>query len=93
MIKHILKSILVVFIFQSSFYNLMGQSSFNFELSLVPVNITNLPGLHSYAHAQHNGKWLIIGGRLDGIHPRQPFNSFPSTQNNTNIYVIDVTTS
>ena len=43
MIKHILKSILVVFIFQSSFYNLMGQSSFNFELSLVPVNITNLP--------------------------------------------------
>lgn len=68
----------------------LSQNSFTYELSLVPVNIPNLPGLHSYSHAQSNGKWLIIGGRKDGIHPRQPNQSFPASQNNTDIYVIDI---
>lgn len=67
-----------------------GQDSFNYNLLLEPVNIAGLPGLHSYAYAQHNGKWLIIGGRLDGVHARQPFNAFPQAQNNTQIMVIDV---
>jgi len=67
-----------------------GQESFNFSLAIEPVIISDLPGLHSYAVAQHDGKWLLIGGRLDGMHARQPFNSFPSSQNNTEIYVIDV---
>lgn len=81
----------LLFFFVSS--NILAQNSFNYELSLVPVNINNLTGLHSYSHAQHNGKWLIIGGRKDGLHPRQPNSSFPSLQNNTDIYVIDVATS
>ncbi|TVR75884.1 MAG: T9SS C-terminal target domain-containing protein [Chitinophagaceae bacterium] len=70
--------------------NAPGQSNFNYELSLVPVSVTNLPGLHSYAYAQYEGKWLIIGGRKDGLHARQPFNAFPASQNNTNIFVVDV---
>jgi len=70
--------------------NAQSQSNFNYELSIVPVSVTNLPGLHSYAFAQHQGKWLIIGGRKDGLHARQPFNSFPASQNNTDIYVVDV---
>ena len=71
-------------------FSLLGQSTFNYELSLVPVNLPELPGLHSYVFAQHNGKWLIIGGRKDGLHARQPFNSFPSSQNNTDIYMVDL---
>jgi hypothetical protein len=67
-----------------------GQDSFNYTLLLEPVNITGVPGLHSYAYAQHNGKWLIVGGRLDGVHARQPFNAFPQSQNNTQVMVIDV---
>ena len=51
--------------------------------------IPGLPGLHSFVIAQDNGKWLIIGGRKDGSHARQPFRSFPGDENNTNIYVID----
>ncbi len=70
--------------------NSFGQESFNFSVQLEPVIIPDLPGLHSYAIAQHNGKWLVIGGRKDGMHARQPVNSFPSSQNNTEIYVIDV---
>lgn len=67
-----------------------AQDSFNYFVQLQPVSIPGLPGLHSYAHAQHNGKWLIVGGRKDGLHPRQPFSSFPSASNNTDIYVIDI---
>lgn len=67
-----------------------GQSAFNYELSLVPVAVPNLPGLHSYAYAQDQGKWLILGGRKDGLHARQPFNAFPADQNNTDIYVVDI---
>jgi hypothetical protein len=69
-----------------------AQNTFPYNVQLTPITIANLPGLHSYAFAQHNGKWLIIGGRKDGIHARQPFNAFPNTQNNTDIYVVDVAT-
>lgn len=71
-------------------YATNAQTAFNYSVHITPVSITGLPGLHSYAYAQHNGTWLVIGGRADGLHPRQPFNSFPQSQNNTNIYVIDV---
>lgn len=64
--------------------------SFNYTTLLTPVQIQGFPGLHSYAYAQHNGKWLIIGGRKEGIHARQPFASFPATKNNTDIYVVDI---
>lgn len=69
---------------------LFAQSTFDYQIQLNPVTIPNFPGIHSYAFAQHNGKWLIIGGRIDGIHARQPFNSFPASSNNTMIYVVDV---
>lgn len=61
----------------------------NFSVLVQPYSIPNLPGLHSFAAAQYDGKWIIIGGRKDGLHLRQPFNSFPSADNNTNIYVVD----
>tara|TARA_R110002096_G_scaffold295939_3_gene490327 strand:+ start:7174 stop:8784 length:1611 start_codon:yes stop_codon:yes gene_type:complete len=83
------------FILSTIFYVAIGataiaQSSFNYSIDLNPITINNFPGLHSFVHAQQNGKWLIIGGRKDGLHARQPFNSFPANQNNTDIYVIDI---
>lgn len=70
----------------------LAQTTFDYNVVLTPITVSGLPGLHSYAFGQHNGKWLIIGGRKDGIHARQPFNAFPSTQNNTNMYVVDIAT-
>ena len=67
-----------------------AQTSFPYVVELQPVTVPGLPGLHSFAFAQHGGKWLIIGGRKDGIHARQPFNAFPESQNNTDIYVVDL---
>ena len=65
---------------------------FGYNVKLSAVSFTNAPGLHSFAFAQFDGKWLIIGGRKDGLHARQPNFSFPAANNNTDIYVIDINT-
>jgi hypothetical protein len=77
--------IALFFLSQNSF----AQDNFPYEVLIVPVNISGVVGLHSYVYAQHDGKWLVIGGRRDGIHARQPFNAFPANQNNGLLYVID----
>lgn len=86
--KIFLKIIAIIFVFQSSF----AQSDFPYDVVLTPVTVAGLPGLHSYAFGQHNGKWLVIGGRKDGLHARQPFNAFPGSLNNTDMYVVDIAT-
>jgi hypothetical protein len=60
-----------------------------FDIALEPVKIEGLAGLQSYAFGQHNGKWLIIGGRLDGLHRRQPFAAFDEDGHNRRLFVID----
>ena len=70
----------------------IAQTTFDYNVVLTPVTVSGLPGLHSYAYGQHNGKWVIIGGRKDGVHARQPFNAFPDAQNNKDIYVVDIAT-
>lgn len=60
-----------------------------FGIYLEPVNISNLGGVQAYAFGQHAGKWLIVGGRLDGLHRRQPWASFDAAGNNTQLLVID----
>ncbi len=61
----------------------------DYTMVLTPITVNQAPGIHSYAFAQHNGEWLIIGGRLDGLHARQPFRSFAAAGNNTDIFVIN----
>lgn len=60
-----------------------------FNISIEPLNISGLGGLQSYAFGQHEGKWLIIGGRLDGLHRRQPFAAFDEAGHNTQLFVVD----
>jgi hypothetical protein len=84
-----MKSIVTFFFLVFSCF-IFSQSTFDYQIQLNLISVPNFPGIHSFAFAQHNGKWVIIGGRLDGIHARQPFNAFPSSNNNTNIYVVDV---
>lgn len=67
---------------------LVGQS-FNYEVVLEPITIDNLGGLQSFAHGEHDGQWLIVGGRLDGLHQRQPFASFDLAGHNDQLIVVD----
>ena len=81
------KQLLTLFVFLLSI-TLRSQTA-PFNISIVPMNIDGLGGLQSFAFAQHNGKWLIVGGRLDGLHRRQPFAAFDVAGNNNQIIVID----
>jgi len=60
-----------------------------FQIAIEPMNISGLGGIQSFAWGQHNGKWLIIGGRLDGLHRRQPFAAFDIAGHNNQLIVID----
>ena len=60
-----------------------------FNIALAPVNINGLSGLQSYVFAQHHGKWLLAGGRLDGLHRRQPFATFDLAGHNRLLRVVD----
>lgn len=79
-------SFIALLLFQ--FY-LSAQQTFDYEVVIEPLEIQGLIGLQSFVFGQSDGKWLIIGGRKDGIHARQPFNAFPANNNNTSLYVID----
>lgn len=60
-----------------------------FDIQLTPIQVEGVGGLQAFAFGQHEGKWLIIGGRLDGLHRRQPFASFDVAGHNTQLNVVD----
>lgn len=62
----------------------------DFELELEPMTIDDAPGIHSFSLGVDSlGRWLVIGGRVDGLHERQPFAAFMADDNNKNAFVID----
>ena len=60
-----------------------------FQLYLEPITIEGLPGIQAYAWGQHDGLWLIIGGRIDGLHRRQPWATFNPDGRNISLFVVD----
>jgi len=73
----------------------------SFTLDVVAADSSNLPALHSFAVGEASGKWLLIGGRTNGMHPlvassnggkTPPPNAFPTSQANTNLWVVDPVT-
>src|SRR5438876_12005356 len=57
---------LLVFILVLQFKILFAQAPFTLEVE--QASIPNAPKIHSFAFAQANGKWLFIGGRINGLH-------------------------
>ncbi len=58
-------------------------------IQLVPVQIDNMPALHSGVVCSYNGRWLFIGGRSNGLHGFQGANLFGSSTQNRSVYVVD----
>ena len=62
-----------------------------FTVEIEPLSISNAPNVHSFSWGEtSDGKWVIIGGRIDGLHQRQPFAAFLESSNNKNVTLIDV---
>jgi hypothetical protein len=64
--------------------------TFPYTVSLTPISVQGFNGLHSYAFASQGNKVILIGGRKDGMHARQPFNAFPANNNNADIILLDL---
>ncbi|MBP6024935.1 hypothetical protein [Ferruginibacter sp.] len=62
---------------------------FPFIIRLEQMEINNMPALQSFAYATWQGKWLLIAGRKDGLHRRQPWATFDEEGQNKHIYVVD----
>ena len=69
-----------------------------FTVELDKLDSSGLPGLHSYSLAQANGKWLVVGGRTNGMHEltqssdggaTPPPNAFPPSKANQRVWVIE----
>ena len=68
--------------------NLFAQDQFTVQIE--PLIITDAPNVHSFSWGKtSDGKWIILGGRIDGLHQRQPFAAFQENDNNKSVYVID----
>lgn len=67
----------------------MSAQSPPFNIVLEPLDIPELGGLQSYAFGQYDDKWLLVGGRLDGLHRRQPWASFDQAGHNDQLIVVD----
>lgn len=61
-----------------------------FSVTLMQEDMAGFPALQSYAFGVWEGKWVLIGGRKDGLHRRQPWASFWTEDNNDVVYVVDV---
>ncbi len=83
-----MKKILITLAVITFNLNLFGQTA-PFNVVIEPVNTSNLGGLQSFAFGQDNGKWLLVGGRLDGLHRRQPWASFDIAGHNNQLIVVD----
>ena len=66
----------------------IGQQT-TFEVKIEPMTIVGLGGMQGYAFAQDSGRWLLIGGRIDGLHRRQPFAAFDVAGLNNYLTVVD----
>lgn len=77
-----MKSILsTIFIFISIVFHAQ-------EITLHPINWPTLTGLQSYTWGSVGEDYIVMGGRLDGLHRRQPFASFDIAGHNTQIQLL-----
>jgi hypothetical protein len=59
------------------------------NVSLESVSWANWPALQSFAIGEWQGEWLVVGGRTDGLHQRQPWAAFSSAGQPQTLWVLN----
>lgn len=60
----------------------------DFSVVTHPFTVNGFEGVQSFVSATYEDYILIIGGRKDGLHQRQPFASFLASGNNTTLHLL-----
>lgn len=58
-----------------------------FRIVVEAEPFADFPALQSFSIGEYNGHWIILAGRKDGLHRRQPFAAFAPAGANAMIYV------
>ena len=72
-----------------SFFISVSNGQDLFSVHILPSSINSTPAIHSGAFAKYNGKWIFIGGRIDGLHIMQANQAFPYYGRNDSVFVVD----
>ncbi|MEZ5031382.1 MAG: T9SS type A sorting domain-containing protein [Saprospiraceae bacterium] len=67
----------------------MAQTAPPLIVTLEEADGWDLPGVQSFVLGDQGQTWVIIGGRTDGLHRRQPWATFQPEGNNSQIIVVD----
>ncbi|MFA6916557.1 MAG: hypothetical protein WC222_09185 [Parachlamydiales bacterium] len=64
-----------------------------FFLDVEQLDFSLPSGIQSFVRASYKGKWLLLAGRVNGLHNfNNDNNNFPPSLQNTTVYVVDVET-
>jgi len=65
---------------------------YRLEIRDVETSGFDLPTLHSFAAAKHDGKWVLLAGRTNGLHGFEQggLGNFPPQSQNRDVWVIDI---
>jgi hypothetical protein len=85
-----MKSFLSIFITLTLNIVVNSQNKYPFRITLEPIIPESFKGVQSYTWAKDGNHVLLIGGRTDGLHRRQPFASFNKQYNNRELVVLDL---
>lgn len=71
--------------------SLTNNLGYTIGLRQVDFGIQELPTLHSYAMGTHDGKWIMLAGRTNGLHgfTNSGQTNFPVASQNRDVWVID----
>lgn len=73
--------------------DLSFSQSLPFSVYVEPMSIPGMVGVQSFCYGTNNGKWLIVGGRTDGLHKSMGMGMmgppFPASSNNNQVIVVD----
>jgi hypothetical protein len=90
-LRYLLPALLLVLCKADTAHAQYGQMP-PFTISMEAITTSVIPGLHSFAFARSGDKWLIIGGRTNGLHGLNSSDGFPPEYKNEDVIVIDTTT-
>lgn len=69
---------------------ILSEDSLPFTLEIEQASFGLPTGLQAFVFAIYDGKWIILGGRTNGLHGFADVgNNFPPSFQNTSVYVID----
>jgi hypothetical protein len=68
---------------------ILSSNGVPFSIKIEQAGFSLPSGLQSFVLGTNGGKWLLLAGRINGLHGFNPNNNFPADTQNTTVFVVD----